>query len=605
MIKQFVSFLRLCLFLFIFAGLTLQSQAVTQRTEPGESSNHSFGRELAVPTVADATTVAALTDEQRETIEAIIRDSTSQIWFENNVGQFPAGVRYGFRTTFGAMLVYDDHLQILADQTDPTTKMTGIHTVNMSFDNGNAAWQIVPGGLSDVTGSYQNPDGTTSHPNIFKELTLRNVYDGIDLRLYSAANGTVEFDWLVARAQDYQKIQTVFMGQDGITYDADGAMTLGLRYQDLTLQMPETYQVINGVKQNITARMVAGDRPNTMHYQLSGNIVANQPLVIDPSIAWSTYIDLNVAAFDAYNFAIAANGNGVYVAGWMRETVTNAAYGAGLYMEVNAGFSQGTAANQNYIYRLNGTGTNITAWTSTGVAAPTGGVPASTQKFCGAANAIVDLGLFPDGRVLAGFCSGLIHVYAGNLATRSYNATPVTMDTLNAVSIKNDNTFYTSGRVAAAIPVAQIPAANIGPDATFAGSTPIGAGILNTEGVIIRYTFAGVTPVPDWATYVGGAGDEYFTAIEMTPDGSNVTFVTSTGVVAALGYPAGVNAVDATPGAAGTTELLVGVLADGVTKPAAFSVFSYLGDSGNEGTLGANTTAEEGTASNKMGRAHV
>ena len=44
-------------------------------------------------------------------------------------------------------------------------------------------------------------------------------------------------------------------------------------------------------------------------------------------------------------------------------------------MEVNAGFSQGTAVNQAYIYRLNNTGTNITAWTSTGITvSTTGGV---------------------------------------------------------------------------------------------------------------------------------------------------------------------------------------------------------------------------------------
>ena len=188
--------------------------------------------------------------------------------------------------------------------------------------------------------------------------------------------------------------------------------------------------------------------------------------------------------------------------------------------------------------------------------------------------------------MLAAFTSGRLQIYAANLASRSFDGTPVTMDMLNSVAIVSDSSFYASGRVAAAIPVAQIPAANIGPDATFAGTL---------EGVIIRYSNATTTPTPDWATYVGGSlHDEYFTTVAVTPDGTKLVFATSTNVGAA--YPALVNAVDSTLG--GTTELLVGVLPEQATKPAAFDVFSYLGGSGNEGTLAANTTVAVVAATN-------
>ncbi|MGB8168786.1 MAG: Calx-beta domain-containing protein, partial [Chthoniobacteraceae bacterium] len=531
---------------------------------------------------AHASSNGTLTDEQRQAIEAVVRDSTSQIWFEKNVGQFAEGVRFGFRTSFGSMMVYDDHLQILVNQTDPATGAVGVHAVNVSFTGGNAAWQIVPGGESGVAGSYQNADGTVSQPDIFKELTIRNVYDGVDLRLYSAAEATLEFDWLVAKAQDYSKIRMAFSGQDGISYGADGSVTLDLRFQDLTLKMPETYQVIDGVKQNVAARMVAGATPGELRYALDGNIVADQPLVIDPNVAWATYFDLNDSTlpYDSYLFAAAANSNGVYAFGWIKETVTNAANGA--YMEVPAGFSEGTAANQAYIYRLNNTGTNITAWTSTGITSTT---TAAVNQTLADAPAAIDL--FPDGRVLAGFTSGRLQIYSANLATRFYSAEPVTMDALNSLAIVDDNQFYVGGRVAAAIPIAQIPAANVGPDATFAGTY---------EGVIVRYGSATTTPAPNWATYVGGNDAEYFTAISLTPDKTKLAFATTSLVGAA--YPALVNAIDSTLGAVGTTELLVGVLPDQATKPGAFSVFSYFGGTGNEGTLATNTTAAVITATN-------
>ena len=541
-------------------------------------------------TSADAST--SLTDAQRQAIQNVVRSSTDQIWFEQNVGQFPQGARYGFRTTFGAMLVYDDHLQIISTQTDPVTGAKGQQVVDIRFSGSNANWAMAPGASSGVLGSYQRADGTSVKPAIFNDLTLRNIYDGVDLRLYSAAEGTLEFDWIVARAQDYRQIRVAATGQDGLTFNGDGSATLKLRFQDLTFKIPESYQVINGVKQPVTARMQAGDATGEIRYAIAGDIVNDQPLVIDPNVAWSTFFDLNdsTTPFDSYLFAVAANANGVYASGWVREQITNGSFGN--YMEVPAGFAQGTSVdNQIYIYRLSNDGLHITAWTATGRTNDNSVV--TNQKLNGpTVDAPSDLELFPDGRVLEAFNSGVLQIYSANLSTRSFNGSVVTMDTLNSVAIVDNNSFYASGRVAAAIPTAQVPAANIGPDATFAG------GALGLEGVIIRYSNAATTPTPDWATYVGGAGDEYFTSVVLTPDKTKLVFATSTMVTAAGGYPALVNPVDSTPGAAGTFELLVGVLPQQATVPAAFNVLSFLGGSGNEGTLGTNSVTAVVTAKN-------
>ncbi len=537
------------------------------------------------PEVDSTTAAAQLTDEQRAAVESMVKESTNTIWFQENVGQFAPDVRYGFKTQFGSMLVYDDHIQIIANQVDPETGEVGLHAVDINFEGSNF-WQVVAGQESGVLGSYQQADGTTLTPHIYKEVTLRNVYDGIDLRLYSADQGVLEFDWLVAKAQDYEKIKINFTGQDGLIFGADGSATLDLRFQDLTLKMPEVYQVIDGQKQLLGSAMVAGDTPGQMRYSLSGNIVSDQPLVIDPNVAWATYFDLNDTsagnAFDSYIFAVQVNSAGVYCAGWVKETITNGSYSN--YMQVNAGFSQGTATNQNYIYRLSTDGTSITAWTSTGIAGSANG--------SSSANPPTDLDLFPDGRVLVAFQTGAVQIYSANLATRSYNATPNTMNTINSLAIVNNNTFYLGGTVSAA---SAAISAGSGLDDTFAGGT---------EGIIFRYTLNGVgTPVADWATYVGGSGAENFTAIALTPDLTKLVFVvhsiesgTSFG---ADGYPALVNAVDSTADTvANQSELLTGVIADSATKPAAFSVFSLLGGSGSEGLAGANAATAVVVASN-------
>ena len=153
---------------------------------------------------------------------------------------------------------------------------------------------------------------------------------------------------------------------------------------------------------------------------------------------------------------------------------------------MNAGFAAGSATNLNYIYRLNTTGTAITAWTSTGIVGSSNGSSST--------NPATDLKLFPDGRALVAYRNSSIQLYSADLATRSYTGTPVVLSTVNSLAIVDNDTFYVGGVIAAAN-AGLIPAAS-GLDDVFAGAS---------EGVIIRYTLDGSSvPVADWATYVGG-----------------------------------------------------------------------------------------------------
>src|SRR6202040_3907249 len=104
--------------------------------------------------------------------------------------------------------------------------------------------------------------------------------------------------------------------------------------------------------------------------------------------------------------------NGVYCSGFAYEIITNGSFGN--YMEVNAGFSQGTVTKQFYIYRLSNDGLHITAWTNTGRVSNDSspvdeklndGVP-------GTFDVVSDLKLFPDGRVLEAFNSGVLQIYS-------------------------------------------------------------------------------------------------------------------------------------------------------------------------------------------------
>ena len=208
------------------------------------------------------------------------------------------------------------------------------------------------------------------------------------------------------------------------------------------------------------------------------------------------------------------------------------------------------------LYKLNSSGTEITAWTYTGITA----------------NVPVAMGIFPNNNVLVVYQTDTIQIFSADLMTRYYNdvidsATVASrVGNYQSLAIVDDNTFYLGGVAAAALPSSVIP-----------GSAP-DTSISDTEGVILRITNATTAPTAEWGTYVGGSNKERFTAIALTPDKSKLAFaVYSEGT--GTGYPSLVNAVDNT--IAGN-ELLVGTFT--LPAPTSFDMFSYLGGSANEGS---------------------
>ena len=508
----------------------------------------------------------------RKAVSETLRQSSNDIWFEKNDGQFGnSDVLYGFRTSFGSMGVYKNKLRVVTEQIE-NGKNAGKQIVDITFPGSLQNWAVVPGSISAVNGSYNTKYGTLN-ASIFNEITLKNVYDGIDLRLYSGEHGALEFDWLVTKAADHKKIRMNFNGQDSIIIKKNGEIVIDMKYDDMKIVIPETYQMINGSKKLFDTRMSALEDNKTLQYDIAGNINPNLPLVIDPIMLWSTYMHNNTSTFDEYLYTIAVNtASEVFACGVTNEAISTAYMSniaPGFLSTFNYDLNSNGAKQSVILYRLNPKGTAITAWTYTG---QTTNVP-------------VALGIFPDSRVLVVYQSDTVQIFSANLSTMLYSdviAAGVAGVIFQSQAIINNDVFYLGGVVESPLPASIIPAN--APDPTFSGN----------EGVIIRMKNGSTTPVAEWGTYVGGSAAESFTAIAATPDKTKIAFAVHVDGKGS-GYPALVNAVDNT--IAGT-ELLVGVLAVGT--PTAFSVFSYLGGSSNEGRSSNESNAALVAADNNF-----
>lgn len=493
----------------------------------------------------------------KHTAALTLKASLNTIWFQKNEGQFGnTDVLYGFRTSFGSMGIFNNKLRVVTEQT-ANSKKIGKQIVDITFPGSMLNWTVLPGKDADVTGSYNTKSGTINAP-IFNEVTLKNVYRGIDLRLYSGEHGALEFDWLVARGEEYKKIRMNFKGQDSLIINKKGDIVIDMRQDDMEIAIPETYQLINGHKKKFSTGMAMLKDKNTLQYAIAGNINPGLPLVIDPVMLWSTYLHNNTSTFDEYLYTIAVNtASEVYACGFTNEAISSAymsSVAPGFLSTYNYGLNSSNAEQSVILYRLNPKGTAITAWTYTG---QTTNIP-------------VAMGIFPNNRILVVYQADTVQIFSADLTTRYFNnliAANAGDITYQSQAIIDNNVFYLGGVAGTSLPASLIPAT--APDPLFS----------KAEGLILRVKDASTTPVAEWGTYVGGSSVESFTAIAATPDKTKLAFavhVNSKG----NGYPALVNAVDNT--IAGS-ELLVGVLPVGI--PTAFDVFSYLGGSLNEGKI--------------------
>ena len=517
-----------------------------------QASSYAYAQTY-VPTGSTAMNVDAksgktsdVTPDVQQAVKNTLRASTNYIWFEKNIGQFKnSAVQYGFRTTFGSMGVYKDKIRLVTKQKEydeeeneeeEANEGMPLQVVDLTFPGSNGSWTIEPGTASAVHGSYYT--GTDKNekaltPSIYNEITLKNVYPGIDLRLYSGQQGSMEFDWIVSKAADYSKIRMKMAGQEDLLINREGSLTIKMHENNMTLVTPETYQTIDGAKRTFKTSMVK-TADNTLAYAVSAGFDPAQPLVIDPVMMWSTYMHNGSSSFDEYLYAIASNVAGeVFCAGFTNETISQA------YLNnITPGYSNAFSGNPSTIlYKLNAAGTNILAWTMTGVT--------------GAANFPSDLDIFPDGRVVLVYTQDVAQIFSTTLAARSFSGQLAgNHGVYQSVVVIDNSTFYVSGMATSAFGTAIVPAN--APDPTFAGSS---------EGFILRVTGATATPSATWGTYVGGDNNETFTSIASTIDKTKIAFATHT--VVGSGYPALVAAVDNT--IAGGSEILAGLISVSAT----------------------------------------
>ena len=121
----------------------------------------------------------------------------------------------------------------------------------------------------------------------FAKVKYQDVYAGIDM-IYYGNQQQLEYDFIVAPNADYKQIKLNFDGAKRVEIEkTTGDLLLHTRLGTMRQHQPLVYQELGGERQEIAGRYVR--RGKQIGFEV-GKYDATLPLVIDPTLVYSTFI---------------------------------------------------------------------------------------------------------------------------------------------------------------------------------------------------------------------------------------------------------------------------------------------------------------------------
>jgi gliding motility-associated-like protein len=284
--------------------------------------------------------------------------------FIENKNQWDSKIRYRADIQSGALFLEKNcftyhlidgkflelvHLPKVPVDTD-TLKIRG-HAYKVNFENSNPEVVVnAEGAYPDYNNYFVGKDRSkwASNARAFRTVNYQNLYDGVDLKIYSRGN-SLKYDFIVLPNVDPAMIQLKYDGVTSLRLK-NGDLVLETSLGNVTEQRPFAYQ-------NIAGKMIAVP----CDYVLDGNKVAftfpsgynrNYKLIIDPVLIFSTY---SGSTADNFGYTACPDSHGFLYSG-------STAFGTGYPFTLGAYQTNYRGGDPNYL----GTDIGITKYDTTG-----------------------------------------------------------------------------------------------------------------------------------------------------------------------------------------------------------------------------------------------
>lgn len=245
--------------------------------------------------------------------------------FEENRGQADARVKFLSRGP-GYTLFLTNEEAVFAFPSrrggiDGNTQHPG--ALRLRFEHSDPCAQMIgQGELPGKTNYFPSGDRSTWHTDLrnYSGVAYREIYAGVDA-VFHGNPQRLEVDFEVAPGANASKIAFDIGGGRALHPDGHGNMVVGLgpsgRDGQVILGKPVVYQQIAGVRREVAGKFVLRSK-HRIGFEL-GSYDRAQPLVIDPTLSYSTYLGGSAASGNvptSYGQAVAVDSSGnAYVTG--------------------------------------------------------------------------------------------------------------------------------------------------------------------------------------------------------------------------------------------------------------------------------------------------
>jgi hypothetical protein len=255
--------------------------------------------------------------------------------FESNSGQTDKNVKFLSRGPgYSLFLTGDEAVIELKKAVPQSSELKGLHVrqpgeakkqtatksavLRMKLTGANAANRVMgedelPGKVNYFIGN--DPSKWRTNVATYAKVKYEAVYPGVDL-VYYGNQGHLEYDFVVAPGADPKGIRLRLQGAGKLRVDEKGDLLIGKAGEEVRFEKPVVYQAIEGVRKPVEGSYVLA-AANSFGFHV-GEYNHSLPLVIDPVLAYSTYLggDGNNSGS---GIAVDASGN-AYVTGFTSAT---------------------------------------------------------------------------------------------------------------------------------------------------------------------------------------------------------------------------------------------------------------------------------------------
>jgi len=223
--------------------------------------------------------------------------------FIENKGQWPDQVN--FKSDLRSGYLYLENDALLFDLYDPQTvnkyieghykkelrkEITSLdwHAYKMTFENCNSNVSIQKEHKTEAYYNYflgNNPENWGSKAYGYDQITYSNIYTGIDFKMYSQLFN-LKYDFIVAPNANPDLIQLKYEGPNKIEL-RKGRLHIFTSVNHIIEAAPIVYQIIDGKRKLIAAKYILNE--NVISYQIIDKYDHSKPLIIDPTLVFSTY----------------------------------------------------------------------------------------------------------------------------------------------------------------------------------------------------------------------------------------------------------------------------------------------------------------------------